>query len=485
MCSPEELYIGLDLGTTGVRAVAADGTGAIVGSASAPFASSRRDRAKGIHEQDALEWLSVGQRVLRDTVAQALRARPGATVSAVSVDGTSGSLVAVDSQLRPLSPAMMYDDSRSDGCAGDISQAAGDFETRMGYRFSGSFAAPKALWMLRSIPSAHDAAWFLGEADFFAGHLLGGAALTDTSNALKMGYDLDAFEWPEELARAGVPTDRFPPVAKSGSVTGTACEGFRDLCGLAESTRVIAGLTDSTAGLLATGATRPGQMATTIGTTLAVKLVWPERLIDPQGRIYCHWHPDGAWLPGGASNTGAAALLGRFQREQLDALAKAAPDKPTGLLIYPLSATGERMPIRESRAARFIVGAPRNDAELYRGYLEGLAYVERLCVEVLEELGGRVDSPVWSAGGGAVTLANRIRASVLTRDVVLSGEPSSAFGSAILAASGRFGSVAAATGAMLKVSETRQPEDAWTAAYEDFYGQWKTELKKRGWLKTG
>jgi len=479
----KELFLGLDLGTSGLRAIVADETGAVVSSVSAPLVRDRKDAANGLHEQDAEEWLEVARKVLGEAAAQSRRTRPDSRIAAISVDGTSGTVVAVDEALRPVSPAIMYDDTRCSAVAKEISPRLAPIEEKMGYRFSCSFGAPKVAWLMRQ-PQGSSARWFLSAADFLASHITAAGASTDTSNALKMGFDLLDMRWPAQLKTAGIPIEKLPPVLRSGSLIAPVAPAFARSCSLDENVAVVAGLTDGTAGLLATGASAVGQMASTVGTTLVVKLVWNRILKDPEGRIYCHYHPDDHWLPGGACNAGALALEDRFGRERLAALESAAPRDPTSILIYPLTGTGERFPFLAPNAQRFVVGNAANDAELYRAFLEGIAFVEKLSVELLESMGAKVGSPVWSAGSaGQVRLLGRIRASVLRRPIAISRNSQSAFGSAILAASAvNFKSVEKASSKMAFPEAILEPEKEWAEFYEKTYRQWKNELYKRGWL---
>jgi len=488
METANELYIGVDLGTTGLRACVVDGTGAVVCSHSVPLQTDRHEASSGLHEQDAEEWLAAAKAALSRATAEAKAARPGCAIAALSVDGTSGTVVAVDETLRPLGPAVMYDDSRSAPCAKELAGVATGIQEKMGYRFSSSFAAPKVLWLIRNKDARSNARWFLAAADFLAAHMAGDGekTFTDASNALKMGCELPEMRWPDELGACGVPLEKLPPVERSGAHVCNVSEAFGRECGLDPSTRLVAGVTDGTAGFLATGASRSGQMATTVGTTLVTKLLWNRLIRDPKGRIYSHAHPDGGWLPGGASNAGASILLRRFGRDRLEELETHAPPGPTDVLVYPSTTTGERFPFRSPRAEGFVEGKVERDGVLFRACLEGIAFVERLSVEVLEELGASVTSPVCSAGAAAeAELPGKIRASVLDRTVTVSHQPHSAFGSAVLAASSRFGSVEAASRAMIKTQKEFEPVRSWRSAYEETYGRWKESLARRGWLEDG
>ena len=160
-------------------------------------------------------------------------------------------------------------------------------------------------------------------------------------------------------------------------------------------------MTDGCASQISSGAAAPGQYNTTIGTTMVVKGVSEQLLLDPAGRIYCHRHPQGWWLPGGASNTGAECLAVEFGPDETERRsARALQHSPTRVVCYPLLGRGERFPFMRPEAAGFVLGTPRDRDELFCAYLEGVACLERLAFETLEGLGARVGDTIYSAGGG-------------------------------------------------------------------------------------
>jgi hypothetical protein len=137
---------------------------------------------------------------------------------------------------------------------------------------------------------------------------------------------------------------------------------------------IVAGAIDSNAAFFASGAGGEGDWNVTLGTTLAFKGIAQKSIEDPQGRVYCHRHPDGMWLPGGASNTGADWIKkefeGRYQDYPVD-----AGDPPAKALVYPLVRQGERFPFLNNQAAGFVINSTGNKADLSRGLKLGLATV--------------------------------------------------------------------------------------------------------------
>jgi sugar (pentulose or hexulose) kinase len=241
-------------------------------------------------------------------------------------------------------------------------------------------------------------------------------------------------------------------------------------------------MTDSCAAQLASGAVSPGQFVGVLGTTLVVKGVSTELLHDPEGSIYSHLHPDGWWLPGGASNTGGEALGGPPALAELDDAAAARG--PAGCVSYPLMRTGERFPFVAPDAHGFVLGRATDQVEAYRATLEGVAFVERLAYERLAELGAVREGTVRVAGGASRSRVwNRIRATVLGDSVVVAESPTSAFGAALLAAVGTLHeNLALAARAMVIEREQVDPDAAEQDAMAESYARFVGELRRRGWL---
>jgi sugar (pentulose or hexulose) kinase len=222
---------------------------------------------------------------------------------------------------------------------------------------------------------------------------------------------------------------------------------------------------------------------TTIGTTLVVKGVTTKRIADPASGVYSHRHPDGGWMPGGASNTGAEWVARDYAGVDLDELAReAAALIPTGGIAYPLRQQGERFPFL-CPAARGFDPVGFDGAALFAARMEGTAYLERLALERLERLAGEPVRSVYAAGGGSRNdLWLRIRANVLGRPVAKARNGEGAVGAAVIAAAGtRFASLAEAAGALTGIEATIEP-GTMRGAYDEGYRRFIDELRERGYL---
>ncbi|MFI7635751.1 FGGY-family carbohydrate kinase [Nonomuraea sp. NPDC049400] len=460
------VWIGVDLGTQSVRVLAVADDGQVVGTASRAL-TSHRDGPR--HEQDPEQWW----RELAGAAREALRDVPASEVAGVAVDATSGTILLTDSSGRALTPALMYDDRRAD--AGRANEVGAPVWERLGYRrMQPNWALPKLLWLLADAP---EGARLAHQNDFVNRRLVGHEVATDLSNALKTGVDLIEERWPLDVMDAlGVPAEILPEVVRPGTRLGVVCAEAAEETGIPAGTPVIAGTTDGCAAQLGAGANRVGSWNSVLGTTLVLKGVTKELIHDPLGVVYSHRAPDGSWLPGGASSTGAGVLTRDLPGRDLDALSAqaAARPGPPGSVTYPLVSRGERFPFDAPEAEGFTLGSPADDVERYAAILLGAAFVERLCFDYLDLLGAPVDGELILTGGATRSAYwTRLRADVLGRPVTLRENAEPALGMAVLAAGD--------AGPMIR---TRAVVDPSGADLTEAYLRFVTELERRGWLDT-
>lgn len=473
-------WLGVDLGTQGVRALAVSARGEVLAAAERPLASRRNGRR---HEQDPEQWWKAFTGVCREATA-ALRPVP---VEALAVCGTSGTIALVDAAGDPLSPGLMYDDARAVEEAERAGAVGAAVWESLGYRMQPSWALPKLLWLLRECGGATPGARLAHQVDFVLARLLGRAVNADSSHALKTGYDLVHDAWPDDvMAALGVPEGLLPAVVRPGSELGTVGRTGAEATGIPAGTPVIAGMTDGCAAQLATGALAVGSWNSVLGTTLVLKGVTPELIRDPHGAMYSHRSPDGRWLPGGASSAGAGVLAERFPGRDLAALdRRAAEREPAGVLAYPLVSRGERFPFAVPEAEGFVLGEPADEADHFAGLLQGVAYVERLCFDYLDRLGAPTGGELSLTGGATRSRYwCQLRADVLGRPVRLVEHPEPAFGMAVLAAS-RDQPLDEAAIALVHAREVIDPRPDRLERFREPYVRLVGELERRGWLERG
>ncbi len=479
MASDERVWVGLDVGTQGVRALAVRADGKVMGSGSRPL-HSRRDAAR--HEQDSEQWWTA----LADAARAALAGIAPERIQGVAADATSGTVLLVGGAGEPLTPGLMYDDARATEQARHADAAARPVWAAMGHRMHASWALPKLLWLLEEHPGLVREARLAHQVDVVTRRLVGHETPTDSSHALKTGYDLRSREWPHTALEAlGVPDGMMPRVVAPGAVLGEVCAQAAHDTGLPSGTRVFAGMTDGCAAQLASGALREGDVNAALGTTLVLKGVSSEHVPDPAGIVYSHRGRDGEWLPGGASSSGAGALTIAFPHGDLPELdRRAAEHEDTGVLAYPLLGRGERFPFAAADAEPFLLGRPSDDAEHHAALLHGVAFVERLCFDAMDLLGVRTDGAITLTGGATSSRRfNQVRCDVLGRPVRLVACADSAFGMAVLAAAASTARPVAEVAAdMVHAHETLAPRPGRRDHLLESYRRLVGELETRGWL---
>ena len=480
----DDVVVGVDIATREVRVSVCDGAGAVASSARSSLPEPTSPRP-GWHEQDPTAWFPAVASCLREAIDGLDRGRD--RIVAVSVSATSGTVVLADAEGEPVGPALMYDDQRAEVEAARAQEAGRDRWESLGLRMSASFGLPKWAWLLGQddVRAKARLAWHV--PDLVVAHLTGDRPPTDTSHALKSGYDPLRREWAEEAMEAlGIPLSLLPEVVPPTTPLGRVSPEAASATGLPEGCDIRAGMTDSCASQVAAGADRPGRFVTVLGTTMAVKGATADLVHDPTGAVYSHWHPEAWWLPGGASNTGGAALEEHFAEADLAELdEQAVAHGPAGCVVYPLTGQGERFPFVAPDAAGFCLGSPADEVDRYRATLEGVAFLERLAYAHLAELGAALEPPLAVAGGGSSSRAwNTVRATVLGLPLVVPTRAETSFGACILAAAGSVhASLTAAVQAMVEVGEEVEPEAGDREPLERSLARFLDALVERGWIE--
>lgn len=452
----ETVWLGIDLGTQSVRALAVTAGGTVRGRGSAPLGGRREG---GRHEQDPGEWWEA----VRTASRSALLTLTGVRIGGLAVCGTSGTVLLTDPEGRPTSPALMYDDARAAGEAARLREA--------GLAVQDTWALPKALWLV----GAHGKGRVTHQPDTVTARLVGRPVPTDSSHALKTGYDLERDAWPD-LALD------LPDVVPPGTRLGEVCPAAAEATGIPTGTPVVAGMTDGCAAQIAAGALRHGSWNSVLGTTLVLKGATPDPVRDPTGVVYNHRAPGGTWLPGGASSVGAGALPSDVDPMAMDE--RAAAFEPSGAVAYPLVSRGERFPFLAPDATALLLGTPADDADRWAGLLQGVGFAERLCLDYLHHLGARLDGPLTFTGGAARSpYWNQLRADILGRPARVPEQTEPALGMAALALHGTAGTpLAEAAEHMVRIRTVVEPRPGRTALFADPYARLVGELTARGWL---
>jgi len=418
------LYIGIDLGTSGVRACAIDQHKTLQHICKAPLPAP--DKQKNAVTQNANLWWQATHKVL----AELCKHIHPQNVKAICINGTSGTVLVCDASGTPLAPARMYNDAACTEQAALIKTIAPADSAAHG----ASSGLAKLLYLQQNVPQAQ---YFLHQADWIVGKLCGRFNISDANNALKSGYDPRTGNWPNWLDSLAVNRQLLPEVVPPGTAIATLsvknCQQFN----LPAHCQIISGTTDSIAAFIATGANKPGDAVTSLGSTLVLKVISESPIYQPEFGIYSH-KLGNHWLAGGASNSGGAVLAHYFSQPQINTLSTLInPDISTQLNYYPLLKVGERFPINDPTLAPQLEPKGKTELEYFQGMLEGISQIELDGYKKLQQLGAPYPSQVETAGGGSQNKAwSLIRQRTLGVKVTQAQFSEACYGSALLALRG-------------------------------------------------
>ena len=414
------LFAGIDLGTSGVRGVCIDEQLQTRFSAVVAFDKQNDNR------RDPRIWWKAVVSVIEQLIEQV----DASHIVSIAIDGTSGTMIAVDDEGQPLSNALLYNDPCTD-------QGILEIIAMHAPASSAVHGATSGLARAITLLSTTAMSTIMHEADWIASLLTGIRGVSDENNALKTGYDPQAREWPAWIEATSITRSRLPNVIPAGQLIGRINTKAAEITGLTTDTQVIAGTTDGCASFLATGAAMPGDGVTVLGSTLTIKQLSNTPVCAPEFGIYSHRIGE-SWLAGGASNTGGKVLAEYFSVHQLEKLSNEIdPGIPSGLDYYPLTTAGERFPINDSKLEPRLSPRPDDDKQFLHGMLEGIARIEQLAYQRLRELGAPALGCVRTVGGGSHnTTWNKIRQQLLNVDLIKSYSDQAAVGTARLARDG-------------------------------------------------
>jgi xylulokinase len=443
-----EALIGLDVGTTGVKAVAISPDGELLAAAEESYPLSTPQ--PGWAEQDPEDWW-------RAATACLARLPEGP----IGLSGQMHGLVVLDEGDRVLRPAILWNDQRTAAECAEIEERVGleRLIELTGNRALPGFTAPKLLWLRRHEPEVHGRiAHVLLPKDYVRFRLTGERAIDAADASGTLLFDVAHRRWSAEVCEAlDVPGEWLPAAHESTEVAGAG---------------------DQAAAALGVGIVAPGAVSVVLGTSGVVFAVLPEYAPDAQARVhvFCHavpdrWHAMGVMLSAAGSAAWLRGVLGG-ELAQLDE--EAAHWEPgTGGLLFAPYLSGERTPHADPDARGAFTGlSVRHDrGALWRAMLEGVAFGLRDSLELLRSLGVRPEVGRVSGGGARSALWLRIVASVLGVPLELTASPEgSAFGAALLAGvrAGAFADAADAVARCVRVSGRVEPEWDYEETYDNF-----------------
>jgi xylulokinase len=475
-------FLGIDVSTTGAKALLIDERGEVVSSATTPLPISMPQPLWS--EQDPQDWWS-------GTVQSIRQALEGAGVEAeavvaIGMTGQMHGLVLLDEAGQVLRPAILWNDQRTGAQCDEIRRRLG-FERLVqitGNNALTGFTAPKILWVQQNESAVYARAkHVLLPKDYVRYRLTGQYAMDKADGSGTILFDLQKRTWSEiMLAALDIPADWLPPTFEGPQVTGVLSSEAAALTGLKAGTPVMAGGGDQAAGAVGMGAVEPGIVALTLGTSGVVFATTDAAHVEPQGRLhaFCHalpgtWHFMGVMLSAAGSLQWYRDTLA--PQESFDQLLAPAGEVPVGcegLLFLPYL-TGERTPHPDPLARGAFVGLTVRHTlpHLTRAVLEGVAFGLRDSFELIKSAGQVQVRQVRVSGGGAKSpLWRQILADVFNAELVtVNTTEGAAYGAALLAGvgTGAWKDVPSACQAAVKLTGSTKPQPGNIGLYEKQY----------------
>jgi xylulokinase len=450
------VLVGIDVGTSAVKAIAVSPTGEVVARAEREYPLSTPQ--PGWSEQDPEDWWRATEAALADLALEP---------TAIGLSGQMHGLVVLDGTGNVLRPAILWNDQRTAAECAEIEERVGleRLIELTGNRALTGFTAPKILWIRKHEPDVYARIrHVLLPKDYVRFRMTGEQAIDAADASGTLLFDVANRRWSDEVCDAlEIPREWLPPTHESTEIAGAG---------------------DQAAGALGVGVVAPGRLSIVLGTSGVVFAALRDYHPDPQARLhtFCHavpetWHAMGVMLSAAGSLQWLRNALGGAPYDELLGEAARWPPGTEALLFQPYL-SGERTPHPDPDARGAFVGLTlRHDrGALVRAVLEGVAYGLRDSLELLREVGAETTVGRVSGGGARSELWLRIVASVLGLPLErMRAEEGAAFGAALLGGvrAGVFADAHEAVEASVHVVDRIEPDPEWQAAYDEGYERYR------------
>jgi xylulokinase len=474
-----QVFLGIDVSTTGSTVIALDEHGSILTTHTYPHGLSTPRPLWS--EQDPDDWWNATLQALRETLVTI----SAQDVAAIGLSGQMMGLTALDGAGKPLRPAMLWNDQRSgQQCAQMTAQIGAErLHTVMGSIMLPGIVAPKLLWLREHEPEIYRQIEHIVLPKDYIRLKLSGAYVTDVSDGSGFGLiDMRTRSWSDELIDAfDIPRAWLPSLCESPEICAYVTVEAAAQTGLRQGTPIVGGAGDQPAQAIGSGIVQSGQTSITVGTSGVVFTAADQYSPDAQGRmhIWCHAIPE-TWCYIGVMLSAAGSLRWlhdelreELSYEELSALAAALPIGSEGLLFAPYL-SGERHPYADPLARGAFVGLTLRHglAHLVRSTMEGVAFGLRDLLEIARSKGIQPRSAAVSGGAASSTVWRDILTNVMGIPLyTVNTVQGAAFGAAILAGvgAGAWRDVPTACQMLIKPDAVMPPTSAKVQRYEDLY----------------
>ena len=488
----EGLFLGLDVGTSGVKAILVRPAGDVVASAGSPLTLSTP--RPGWAEQDPEDWWSACVTAIRAVLAQ----RPKEAVAAVGISGQMHSSVFLDRGGQVIRPALLWCDGRTTAQCAEITRRSGGEAMLRDWVCNPAlegFTLPKILWLRECEPQAYARLATVLLAKDFVRYRLSGELATEPSDASgTLMFDPVHMRWSDDLlAAVDVPRELLPTVGGSAEVLGRVTRAAAEVTGLAVGTPIVGGGADNACGAAGVGVVRQGEAVASWGTSGTVLAPTAEPLVDPglRAHTFCHVAPGLWYVMGVVLSAGGAFAWYReqFARDLADSSdasallneeAASVPPGAAGVTFLPYL-QGERTPHRDASARGAFLGLTlaHTRAHLTRAVLEGICFALRDSVSLLESLGLAPAELLLTGGGARSAFVRQLQADVYGRPVAtVNREEGPAYGAALLAAvgAGAYPDLTTAVAATVSRAKAEAPRAEEHRAYNEAYARFRAAI---------
>ncbi|MDK2903223.1 MAG: xylulokinase [Clostridiales bacterium] len=487
--------LGIDVGTSGTKAVLFDENGNSV--AHALYEYPMYQPQMGWAEQRPEDWWNASVETIKQVITKS--GVDAADIKGIGLTGQMHGMVLLDKDCNVLRPAIIWCDQRTQAECDEITDIIGRqrlIEITANPALTG-FTASKVMWVKKHQADIFEKIYKILLPKDYIRFKLTGEFATEVSDASGMQFlDVPHRRWSDEvLDKLGINKEWLPTVYESPEISGYVTQEVANITGLKAGTPVVGGGGDQAAGAVGNGIVKTGIVSSTIGTSGVVFAYTDDVRIDPKGRVhtFCHavpntWHIMGVTQGAGLSMQWMRNNFGGMEKElsvflnndPYDIMTQEAAQAVAGCrgLIYLPYLMGERTPHLDpyAKGVFFGLSAMHTRQDMFRAVMEGVAYSLRDCLEIIREMGAEVNEIRASGGGGRSSLWRQMQADNFHNPVsTINSSEGPAFGAALLAGvgAGIYDSVPQACEATIRITGVQQPLENNLAIYDKYYDIYK------------
>jgi len=479
--------LGLDIGTSGVKALLISVEGKIISSKTVSYPLTTPH--SGWAEQSPSDWWEATVKVIRETVSS--NSINSSEIKGISLSGQMHSSVFLDRQMEVIRPAILWSDTRTSEQCKEIYTKVGGLNQLIPYVSNPAlegFTAPKILWLKENEPENYQKVKYILLPKDYIRYRLTGELFTEVSDAAgTLLFEVIKKRWSTSLLeKLEIKQDLLPPVLNSFDLAGKITKKVAEQTGLKFGTPVVAGGADNACGAVGSGITEEGRVMVSIGSSGVVLAQTNNPQADQEGRIHLFNHacPDSWYMMGVTLSAGMSyewlqkkLFNNILDYSKLDQLAEEIEPGSEGLIFLPYL-YGERTPHNDAhaRGVYFGISGKHDQRHFVRAVLEGVTFALKDSLELIKDKGVKIKE-IRAIGGGAKSRVwQQILADILGEEInLLNVEEGPAFGAALIAGVGVgvYNNFAEAVNRIVKVKKTIAPGIQNTKKYNHYYQLYK------------